>query len=186
MLLTLCFALALGSYWVLEIMRKDGLDADSATERSEPDYFVDNFRFVRMSQSGQVEYRISGSRLTHHPSDDTHQIIDPVITSLGKERSPLTARSERALIDRNQARIHMYDNVRIDRDATPSSQAMRLTTSYLLFLTDEDIMRTDRPVEITLGQSRLTGIGMVANNATRQLQLGENVHALYHGQLPQR
>ena len=184
MLLALCAALALGSYWVLEIMRKDGLDAGSALERSEPDYFVDNFRFVRMSLSGEVEYRISGSRLTHHPADDTHQIIDPVITSLGKERAPLTARSERALIDRNQAQIHMYDNVRIDRDPTPSSQAMRLTTSYLLLLTDEDIMRTDKPVEITLGQSRLTGIGMIANNATRQLQMGENVHALYQGPLP--
>src|SRR5690606_27816476 len=46
MLLTLCFALALGSYWVLEIMRKDGQDAGAALERSEPDYFVDNFRFV--------------------------------------------------------------------------------------------------------------------------------------------
>ncbi len=44
---------------------------------------------------------------------------------------------------------------------------------------DDDVMQTDKPVEIILGSSRLTGTGMVANNATRQLHLSSNVHATY-------
>jgi lipopolysaccharide export system protein LptC len=34
-------------------------------------------------------------------------------------------------------------------------------------------------VEITLGQSKLTGTGMMANNATRELRLTSNVHGTY-------
>jgi lipopolysaccharide export system protein LptC len=54
-----------------------------------------------------------------------------------------------------------------------------MRSDYLLVLTDEDIVRTDKPVEITLGKSVLRGTGMVANNATRQLQLGSAVHATF-------
>jgi lipopolysaccharide export system protein LptC len=179
MLLALCAALALGSFWMLEVMRKAGEDNAPAGARTEPDYFVDDFTFVRMSKTGQAEYRISGEKLTHHPNDDTHHITLPVVTTLAAEQPPMTARSQRAVVDRNSSQIQMMDNVTLNRAATANSDAMLLTTSYLLVLPDEDVMRTDKPVEITVGQSKLTGTGMVANNTTRQLDLASDVHAFY-------
>lgn len=178
-LLAVCAALALGSFWVLEVMRKgDGGSAEQAA-RTEPDYFVENFTFVRMSKTGQAEYRISGQRLIHLPADDTHHITFPVVTSLTPEQPPMTARSERGVVDRNSSRIEMMDKVTLSRAATADKPAMLLATSYLLLLPDEDSMRTDQPVEITIGQSRLTGSGMVANNTTRQLELKGDVHTFY-------
>jgi lipopolysaccharide export system protein LptC len=40
-------------------------------------------------------------------------------------------------------------------------------------------VKTDKPVVITTGQAKLTGTGMVANNATRELHLTSNVHGTY-------
>ena len=54
-----------------------------------------------------------------------------------------------------------------------------LKTEYLLLLPDEDIARTDKPVEITMGQSIMTGTGMIANNATQEFQLLHNVRGTY-------
>jgi lipopolysaccharide export system protein LptC len=172
-------ALALGSFWLLEVMRKQIADSGSDQPRSEPDYFVEKFNFVRMSVAGQAQYNIAGKRLEHNPADDTHAIKLPVVNSLSADRPPMVAHSERALVNSDNSQVHMYDNVHMDRAATATSEHFHLKSDYLLILPDDDVMQTDKPVEILLGSSRLTGTGMVANNATRQLHLSSNVHATY-------
>jgi lipopolysaccharide export system protein LptC len=176
-LLVLALVLALGSFWLLEIMRKSGKDAAPAAARVDPDYYVENFNFVRLSATGEAQYNISGKRMVHNPADDTHTVELPVINSLSSERPPMTARADRAWIEQDAGKVHMYDRVRLDRPKTPTSTLFHLETDYLLVLPNEDIMRTDKPVRMTLGESHLNGTGMVANNATGELQLGSRVHA---------
>lgn len=176
-LLILAVVLALGSFWLLEIMRKTGNAAGTATARVDPDYFVENFNFVRLSATGEAQYNISGKRMVHNPADDTHTVDLPVVNSLSRERPPMTARAERAWIEPDGSRVHMYDQVRIDRPKTPASTLFHMESDYLLVLPDEDIMRTDKPVRMTLGDSQLNGTGMVANNATGEVQLASRVQA---------
>jgi len=169
--------MALGSYWLLQVMRKPNSDAGPAAVRIEPDYYVDNFNFVRLSATGEAQYNISGKRMVHNPVDDTHLIQAPVINSLAKERPPMTARAKRAVVEPGGVRIHMYDDVTIDRPKTPQADNFHLESEYLMVLPDEDIMRTDKPVRMTLGGSTLNGAGMVANNATGELSLASRVQA---------
>jgi lipopolysaccharide export system protein LptC len=176
-LLMLALALALGSFWLLEIMHKSGTDAGPSAARIEPDYYVENFNFVRHSATGEAQYNISGKRMVHNPADDTHTVDMPVVNSLSPERPPMTARADRAWIEPDSSRVHMYDRVRLDRAKTPTSTLFHLETDYLLVLPDDDIMRTDKPVRMTLGDSQLNGTGMVANNATGELHLASRVHA---------
>jgi len=176
-LLMLAVVLALGSFWLLEIMRKSGKDAGPTAARVDPDYFVENFNFVRLSTTGEAQYNISGKRMVHNPVDDTHTVELPVINSLSHERPPMTARADRAWIEPDGSRVHMYDMVRIDRPKTPAATLFHMESDYLLVLPDEDIMRTDKPVRMTLGDSHLNGTGMVANNATGQVQLASRVQA---------
>ena len=176
-LLMLAVVLALGSFWLLEVMRKTGNDAVPTAKRIDPDYYVDNFNFVRLSANGEAQYNVSGKRMVHNPADDTHTVELPIINSLSKERPPMTARAERARIEPDGSKVHMYDKVRIDRPKTPTSNYFHMESDYLLVLPDEDIMRTDRPVRMTLGDSQLNGTGMVANNATGELQLANRVQA---------
>jgi lipopolysaccharide export system protein LptC len=179
MVIAIGSAFALGSFWLVEVMRKQIEDSTPDKPRQEPDYFVEKFNFVRMSLAGQAQYNIAGKRLEHNPADDSHAIKLPVINSLSKERPPLTAQAQRGLINSDQSKVHMYDNVHVDRPATASNEHFHLKSEYLLLLPDDDVVKTDKPVEITLGTTVLTGTGMVANNATRQLHLSNNVHATY-------
>jgi lipopolysaccharide export system protein LptC len=176
-LLMLALMLALGSFWLLEIMRKSGKEAGPSAARVDPDYYVENFNFVRLSANGEAQYNISGKRMVHHPADDTHTVDLPVVNSLSHERPPMTARAERAWIEQDGSRVHMYDQVRIDRAKTPTSSPFHLESDYLLVLPDEDIMRTDKPVRMTIGDSQLNGTGMVANNATGEVHLASRVQA---------
>lgn len=178
-------ALALGSFWLLQVMQKGAILSAPAARNNEPDYYVENFNFVRMSKLGQARYNITGARMIHRPLDDTYEITLPVIYSLSQNQPPLRMRAERAVAVPDSSKVHMIDNVEADRPASATSAHFHMTSDYVLILPDDDTIQTDKPVVLTLDGATLTGTGMVANNATRKLHLAQRVHGLYppHGAL---
>lgn len=171
--------LVLTSFWVLEVMRRSAPDEVNQTKRIDPDYFVETFNFLRLSQAKGTRYNIAGSRLEHDPVENTHHVRLPVVNSQNDTRPPVKAWSQRAVVSADNTTVHLHDDVHVDRPATAATQHMHVRSEYLLVLTDQDVVKTDRPVEITLGKSVLRGTGMVANNVTRQLQLSSAVHATF-------
>jgi lipopolysaccharide export system protein LptC len=90
----------------------------------------------------------------------------------------MSARADRARVDSNSDKVYLYDNVQLNRPASPKADYFHLDTDYLVMLTDEEIMETDRPVRMVIGKSILNGTGMKVNNATGQLHLDSRVHAV--------
>lgn len=178
-ILALLTTLALGSFWILEVLRRSSNEAVFDMPKDEPDYTVEKFNFVRMSKTGEARYNISGMKLAHYPENDSFEIQQPVLNSLAKNQSPMTLRAERAIVDNTGDKIHMYHNVQMDRPASGASDHFHLASDYLLLLPNEDIMQTDKPVDITFGPTKLKGVGMFANNATREFRLSNNVHGTY-------
>lgn len=183
-MIALVTALALASFWVREVMRRGMDDSLQALPRSEPDYYVEKFNFIKISKTGQAQYSIAGVRLTHNPADDSYEIQKPVVNSLSKERPPMTMHAERAIVDGDSSKVHMYKNVHIDRQPSGDSEHLHIASEYLLLLPDDDVMSTPKPVHILLGSSILTGTGMLANNATRQLDISSNAHVTYQSGPP--
>lgn len=179
MIVVILTALALGSFWGLQIMRRGAEDALTARPRSKPDYYVEKFRYVKMAGNGLPRYDITGEKMVHFPVTDSFEVSLPVITSLTREKPPMTLRSRRAMIEDDNSRIHMYEDVHADRAAAGSAEDMHLTTEYLLLLPDDGIAKTDRQVEISMGQSVMTGTGMVINDATQEFQLLHDVRSIY-------
>lgn len=178
-LIALSVALVLGSFWLLEVLRKSGITDAPDAPRTAPDYYVKNFTFVKMAKSRAARYNISGEVLTHLPLDDSYEITKPVIYNLSSNRPPMVMRSERALVNSDNSEVKMIDKVDVDRPASGTTQRFHLKSNYLLLLPDDDVMKTDQPVEMVMGTTLLNGTGMVANNATRQLDLAHRVHGVF-------
>lgn len=172
-------ALALGSFWLLQVIQKTTADEAKVSRSNEPDYYVEKFNFVRMSKTGGARYTVTGARMIHRPVDDTFEITLPVIHSLSADQPPLTVRSARALAVPDSSKIHMIDAVEGDRPASATSDHFHLKSNYVLILPDEDVLQTDRAVDMTLGSAHMTGIGMYVNNATREFRLAQRVHGTY-------
>jgi lipopolysaccharide export system protein LptC len=180
MIMALMITLALGSFWILEVMRRSSSDYVPNLARSEPDFYVEKFSYVKMSRTGAARYHISGERLTHNPLDDSYDIQLPVLNNQSDSNGPpMTVRADRGRVDSDNSKVHLYDNVQMDRPASPNSESLQVKSEYMLVLPDEDVVQSDKPVQITLGQSKLNGTGMFANNATRELRLSSNVHGTY-------
>jgi len=174
---------AFGSFWLVQVMQgEDNTPGGSAG--NEPDYIIDNFSWVRMSETGKPRYVISGERLTHHPVDNTALVDKPVVQSLTVEHPPMTMTAERALVSQNQNQIDLTGNVDIKRPAGAKSEPLRIRTEALTVLPDEDIVKTDKAIEMQLGASSVAGIGMLANNATQQVHLGGRGQIIYPPRAP--
>ncbi len=116
LMLALVGALALGSFWVLEVMRKSAEDGMPPIARSEPDYYVENFSFVKMSPTGSARYQISGQRLTHYPLDDSYEIRQPRVHSMSETGQPMTMQRATGPCRRRQ---QQDPSVRQGRDRSP-------------------------------------------------------------------
>lgn len=167
---------AFGSFWLLQVMHGDEGGPQAAGRSTEPDYIVDNFSFVRMSETGQPRYVVSGSRLTHRPIDDVSEIEQPVVQSMTTDHPRTTMHAKRARVLNEQNQVDLIGSVDVQRPPGPNTQPMRLRTEALTVLPDEEIMKTDQPVELTLGGATVHAVGMQANNATQQVHLDGRGH----------
>ncbi|AMO98323.1 lipopolysaccharide-assembly, LptC-related family protein [Collimonas arenae] len=179
LLLVLFVIFALGSFWLVQVMHKDTDELLPKPARVEPDYYVETFNYVQMSPTGQPRYNISGDLLTHNPVDDSFDIQKPIVHSLDKEKPPMNLRADRGKVEDDNSKVHLYGDVNADRPKTAMADNFHLKSEYLLLLPDDDVMQTDLPAEITLGQSKLNGTGMYFNNSTRVLKMFSKVHGVF-------
>ncbi|MET3133510.1 lipopolysaccharide export system protein LptC [Oxalobacteraceae bacterium GrIS 1.11] len=166
---------ALGSFWLLQVMNQSGLNAETGRHDNEPDYFVDQFSLVRMTPLGQPAYIVSGVKLTHRPLDDSSDIERPFVRKLSPAMPPMDVHADRGHIDQGNSRVQLMENVSLERDASPAAQHLHLSTQALTIFPDADRMESDQAVGVLLGNTSMTGIGMRANNATSQIDIGQRV-----------
>jgi len=179
LILALMIALALGSFWLLEVTRRAAEDFIPDAQRTEPDFYVENFNYVKLTEQGQAQYHFSGARLTHNPQDDSYDIRLPVVHSIGKAQAPMTLHAQRAHTNSDSSEVRLYDDVHLDRPATPTTDVLHIQSEYMLLLPDDDVVMTDQPATIVSGTKTLSGVGMYANNATREFRLASDVHGTY-------
>jgi lipopolysaccharide export system protein LptC len=185
---------SLASYWVLELIRSQPNGGSKANARAQPDYFIENFNYIKMLPDGQGKYRLVGAKLTHYPSDDhadDHaEIALPVITSLDPTQPRTTLHSERAVVKnlahRAETEVAFYDNVVLNRPQTAKTEHIQLTTDYLLAYPDKNTAQTNLPVEIIAGSTVTTGVGMTANNTTQEMEILSNVYSIIPPQTKQK
>lgn len=180
---------ALASFWILELMRRNDTDGNSrSSARSEPDYYVEKFSFIRLPNNGQVNYHITGDKLSHHPLNDVFEIQQPRINSFDVNKVPLNIRADSAVIEqknlqvtpaRENDRIHLQGKVQAERPESASSKYMKLESEYLLLLPNENKMKTDQAVSLITNNAEIHAIGMIADNTNQQIQLLGKVRAIF-------
>jgi lipopolysaccharide export system protein LptC len=168
-----------GSFWLVQVMERSALDMRPDPNRNLPDYIVDRFSFVRLGIDGQPAYIVSGDKLTHFPIDDSALVEQPYMRNLSDTQPPTETRARQARIDQDNTRVRLTGDVHVERAASGPLQSMDLKTEALTVFPESDRMETDQPVRIVRGQSVMTGVGMKANNATRQTEVSQRLQITY-------
>lgn len=171
--------LAAGSFWILQTMQTSEDSGPKQRARHEPDYVIEDFRYVSGMKDGKIRLKLEGERLTHFPDNEESLLRQPRLTSYAPGREPMTVRSESARINRDHSQVHLHDKVVLRRPQMRGDDELTVNSDYMLVLTKKDIAMTDRPVRSTLGKDTLNGTGMVADYAKHTLTLKSRVSATF-------
>lgn len=175
----------LGSFWVYEVMRREAeQQAQQSTVRVAPDYYVDQFSYVRFDEQGKANYRMTGERLIHHPKDDQIEIIQPRLNALDASLSKILLRADRSIILQanskkktvSEDQIHFFGNILANKEAGTSNPAWNFSTEFLLVLPDSNVMTTDKQVEFISNGSRIKANSMMANHKEQKYEFSGNVN----------
>lgn len=150
--------------------------------RHDPDYFIENFSLRKLDPQGVLHYSLIAKRMEHYPDDESTSVDQPRLTQTRPGRPNLVISAETGKLNSDASEVRLYRNVRVERSASPKQEAMVATTSELLALPDEERARTEQPVHIVQGKSKLDGTGMDLDNAARQF----NLHHRVSGQFASR
>ena len=168
--LLLILALAAASLWLERAVQAPEHDK-SGKLRHDPDFIAEDFGITKMDVTGKPEYILSAERMQHYPDDESTSVVAPRLVQRHDNANPVVIRADRALIAKNGEEASFYGSVVVVREAGRGQSELRVQTEYLQVVPDRDLARTDKPVIITEGDSRLSGVGMEFNNKTRQFAL---------------
>jgi lipopolysaccharide export system protein LptC len=176
--LLLILALAAASLWLERAVQAPERDR-SGKSRHDPDFIAEDFGIVKMNAAGKPEYTLSAERMLHYPDDESTSIVAPHLIQRHDNATPIDIRADRGMVSKNGDEASFSGNVLVMREAGKGQDELRVQTEYLQVLPDLDLARTDKPVVITEGRSRLAGTGMELNNRTRQFTLRSQVRGSF-------
>ncbi len=183
-LLSLAAITALGSYWLVTVLRQSLPVASSTDKQNEPDYYVDNFHFVRIASTGQPHYMMSGKTLVHRPVTDQSLVNDAQMLNFHPEHAPLVVNANTAELDHQKNVIDLKGKVQVVRTDTAAAPGWQLKSEALTVRPDEDKLDSSEAVELTNQRSVTTAIGMQIDNTKGTLKLGQQVHGVFQPAQP--
>jgi len=177
--LVLLTMLALFTYYLSQVAERDMARTPRAKVVSnDPDYFIENLGLLTMNARGEPSLRIEARSMKHLPADDVILFESPVLVSLDPLQPRITIVADRGRTIHGSDETQLSGNVVVTRAAAAGRPPMAATTDFAIVLADQDIVLTDRPVNIIMGGNRLAGTGMELNSRTRQLRLDSSVQAV--------
>ena len=117
--------------------------------------------------------------MEHYPDDDTTHLTEPRLTSPYRDKPPVHISADRGEVSHNGGEVILRDDVLIVRDASVKQGEMKITTSYLHVVPDDEMADTDRPVAIMEPRGVTTAVGLKLDSKARVLKLVSRVRSQY-------
>jgi LPS export ABC transporter protein LptC len=172
--------LALFTFYLAELTRtRTAPEPGHARAVGAPDYFVEKLALSTMNASGQPALRIQAERLKHQPADDSAAFESPMLVSLDPTQPRLTVRAAGGQITADSSQVFLEGDVLITRAGSAKQAPLQITTDALTVLPRAQRLHTDRPITLTQGGQRLSGVGMDFDQTTRVVQVGSRVQAIW-------
>jgi lipopolysaccharide export system protein LptC len=179
--LTLVFMLLLagGSFWLLKQVQQPEQGATRQAAQGLPDYTMHQFRYMSAAKGGASDYLVEGDVLLHYPDSNETVIQAFHMTRYEPSRPTMTLSSDSAKSNADRSEFRLYDNVVLRRPAGGNGDTLVVTSDYMLVLTTQELVKTDRPVQAQQGSTTLKGTGMIADSKQQTLALHSAVSATY-------
>jgi lipopolysaccharide export system protein LptC len=168
--------LTLGTYWMVQ-MNEPNLDTEKL-KRHIPDYIMDGVVVTTLGPEGNTKFRVVGQKLIRYEDDASLEIDFPIARRFHETKPPITVKSDKGFMDGDMTVLDMVGNASLTRPAQVAtatqvgSARLLMTSSKFTVLMNEDIVKTNRPVNLEQGLSIMTSQeGAVFDNVKQKLTM---------------
>lgn len=168
--------LTLGTYWLVQ-MNEPSLDTEKQ-KRHVPDYIMDGVVVTTLGPEGNTKFRVVGQKLVRYEDDASLEIDFPIARRFHEAKPPITVKSDKGFMDGDMTTLDMVGNASLTRPAQAAtatqtgSARLLMSSSKFTVLMNEDIVKTNRPVNLEQGLSIMTSQeGAVFDNVNQKLTM---------------
>jgi lipopolysaccharide export system protein LptC len=168
--------LTLGTYWMVQ-MSTPNLDA-TKQKKHVPDYTMDKIVVTTLGPEGNTKFRVVGEKLIHYEDDASSEIDLPIARRFHETKPAITVRSDKGYMDGDMSILQLVGNATLTRPAQPAtatqagSARMFMSSSRFTVLMNEDIVKTNQPVNLEQGLSIMTSQeGAIFDNVHQKLTM---------------
>ena len=169
-------ALTLGTYWMVQ-MNEPNLDTEKQ-KRHVPDYIMDGIVVTTLGPEGNTKFRVVGQKLVHYEDDASSEIDWPIARRFHETKPPITVKSDKGFMDGDMTILDLVGNASLTRPAQVAtatqtgSARLFMSSSKFTVLMNDDIVKTNRPVNLEQGLSIMTSQeGAVFDNVHQKLTM---------------
>lgn len=176
--------LALGTWWLVRNAPMPQLPAIDRPVKHQPDYFMKNFSVKSFDATGRLQSEVMGETARHYPGTDTLEIDQARMRSVAPNGRLTVARADRALSNGDGSEVQLFGNAVVTREPTPAGGSasaqprLEFRGEFLHAFTQEEKVRSNRPVQLTRGNDRFTADTMEYDNLDQVLQLNGRVRGV--------
>lgn len=143
-----------------------------------PGYYMHGAHFTATDEQGRVALRIHAEVLAEQGDEQyTLEGVRIEYTPAGETPWSISARS--ATTPKDRSHVDLEGDVDIRSTPSDGSRPWQLLSPSMHFQPRESQATTDGPVEIRVGDMRLTGTGLRALLNAKKLELESNVHGRF-------
>ena len=173
--LLLIGSLTLATFWLVKRSSPPEALPLARVPQHVPDYILKNASLSNLNELGQTKYRILGKKLTHYEDDASMDLEFPRMRTFQAQGSaPVTVKADRGHIDGDLTILDLFGNGEIFRPAQEATGDLKASprllarSSFFQALINEDIVRTDKPLELQQGMSIMNSTGGGTFNNVQQ------------------
>ncbi|MBL8474024.1 MAG: LPS export ABC transporter periplasmic protein LptC [Rhodocyclaceae bacterium] len=165
------------SFWLRQTAEHES-PGRSGTMRHDPDSIVEKLSVRRFGADGSLQSELGAVRLVHYADDDTSFVEQPRYMFANRD-GPVNISAAVAHIGEAGKRVELQNDVMVRRPAQRKTPERVLTTTHLTIFPDDQLVRTDAPVDIVEGKSHMRGVGLEADGINGYVTLQSRVSGTF-------
>jgi lipopolysaccharide export system protein LptC len=172
--LLLMAGLALATWWLVKSTPPAPEQRPRSSNPGVPDYTMEQFALERFGADGRLLLRVQGERLRHFPDADRIEADRATIRAFAPDGRETLATAAQAVSSGDGRFVELSGGAQV----LQAAQQLRINSEHLYLDTQEEIVKTDRTVELRLGDGHVVrAAGLHYSHATQRLELAGPLRA---------
>ncbi len=146
------------------------------------DYGMSQFTMTIMDENGRPVRVIKGDKMTHFPTDDRTDIVNPIAEFLNEQQDTWRVTAKQGVTHGKGEEILLTDNVMIKRQDDNSTE---MHTTVLTLNTEKSTAYTDEPVTMISPYGETQSVGLHATLDDKTINLHSRVKGQYDAPAPE-